>query len=145
MGPVLAKCPLAEAAPLRPAAAGRCGCLPSLQSTWGLGSANHRQELGLSAVTAGVRLWLSTFKPPQLVGHPGPFLMGHLCGLIWYLIRRSLPSWFQRRVPCPGCVPTVQSMASPHAKGHSKQFVKYLGATCPRLPIPRAFMPTSQV
>lgn len=138
VGPVPAKRPLGPAA-------GCCSCQPGLQSTWGSSSANHRQELGLSALIAGLRLSLSTFKPPQPVGHPGPFLMGHLCGLIWYFIRRSLPSWFQRRVPCPSCVPTLQSTASPHARGHSKQFVNYLGATCPTLSIPRAFMPTSQL
>lgn len=75
VGPVPAKRPLGPAA-------GCCSCQPGLQSTWGSSSANHRQELGLSALIAGLRLSLSTFKPPQPVGHPGPFLMGHLCGLI---------------------------------------------------------------
>lgn len=86
---------------------------------------------------------INYFHTSWLVGHPRPFLMEHLCHLIWYIIRRSLPSWFQRGVPPPGCVPIVQSTACPCARGHSKQFVKYLGATCPTLPVPRAFVPTN--
>lgn len=129
-------------------ASSRSLCLP----TW---SANHLGiKLGKPQAGAGFARSYSQsqaasehFQTPQLVGHPRPFLMGHLCGLICYLIRRSLPWWCQGRDPHPDGVPIVQSMASSHVSGpqHSKQFVKYLGAICPTLPVPRAFMPTTQL
>lgn len=63
MRSVMAKCTLANAVPLGPAA-GHCGCQPALQSPWRRSSANHRHCWVCQQLQPEPGLLLSTFNTP---------------------------------------------------------------------------------